>query len=275
MHRSIPRLFAALLVAPLLLIAGAASAAPDRSACGNIDLIAAGECHFDVTGGCATQCTPLNFTAACEGQCDVTIDASCTTSCGVTCEAQCNVQPATFDCAASCEADCGGTCMGNCSAQTNKADCSTYCQGRCKNDCTAQCKVVPPMADCKAQCQGSCSGSCQARVSTDCDYQCSTTLTGGCQTDCTAPKGALFCDGQYVHVVNIDDCVAYLESQFNIQIAYQATGSCDAVNGCQGNASASVGCSAAPTGSAPLDVGAIAAMAMGVGLAASRRRRRA
>jgi hypothetical protein len=268
-------LFAAVLAAPLLFIASTASAAADRAACGNIELVAAGECHLDVTGGCATRCTPLNFTAACEGQCNVTIDASCSASCSTACEAKCNVKPATFDCAASCELDCGASCMGSCSAQSNKADCSTYCQGRCKNDCSAQCKVVPPSADCKAQCKGSCSGSCQAQASADCNYKCSSMLTGGCQTDCTEPKGALFCDGQYIQATNLDDCVAYLESQFKLNIDYEASGHCDNVNGCEGSASASVGCTAAPTGSAPFDVAAIAAMAVGVGFAASRRRRRA
>jgi hypothetical protein len=263
MLRTIAKLFAVVLAAPLLVATSTASAAPDRAACGNINLLAAGKCEFLFEGGCTTQCQPLNFIAACEGQCNVTIDASCTTSCSATCEADCVAQGPSFSCEASCKADCGGTCMANCSAAANMADCSSYCQGRCSSDCKAQCNAVAGSVDCKAQCQGCCSGSCQARADFDCNYKCSSMLTGGCQTDCTTPNGALFCDGQYVNVTNIDDCVAYLESQYELNIQFEA------------EASASVTCAAAPVGDAPLDVGAIAAIAVGAGFIVSRRRRRA
>ena len=274
MQRFIAKLFAASLAAPLLFAVSTASAAADRASCGNINLLAAGECHLEVSGGCTAKCEPINFTAACEGQCNVTIDASCTASCGATCNADCTANPAMFDCQARCETDCGGSCMANCSAAANMSDCAGYCQGRCTNDCKAQCNVVPPSASCDAQCKGCCSGSCQAKADFNCNYDCSTKLTGGCQTDCQAPNGALFCDGQYVHVSNLDDCVAYLESQFNLTIDYQASGHCDAT-GCEGEASAGVSCSAAPIGSASRDVGAIAALVVGAGFVASRRRRRA
>ena len=65
-----------------------------------------------------------------------------------------------------------------------------------------------------------------------------------------------------MHIVNLDDCLAYLQSQFNVDVEVHA------------EASASVSCAAAPLGSAPFDVGAIAAMAVGAGFLVSRRRRR-
>jgi len=261
MQRTIAKLFAVALAAPLLFAVSTASAAADRAACGNINLLAVGECHFEVEGGCTAKCEPLKFIAACEGQCNVTADLNCTASCAGTCETDCMAKGPAFDCEASCTADCNGTCMGNCNAAANMSDCTGYCQGRCQSDCSAQCTAVPPSADCKGQCQGCCSGSCQARADFDCNYKCSSSLTGGCQTDCTAPNGALFCDGQYVHVTNIDDCLAYLQSQFDVKV--------------EAHAEASISCAAAPLGSAPLDVGAIAAMAVGAGFIVSRRRRRA
>lgn len=277
MRRSLSTLFFGVLAAPLLLIAGNAMAAPDRSSCGNIDLLATGDCHLDVTGGCTAKCEPLSFEAACNGNCDISVDVSCSGSCNTQCVADCELQPAQFDCTASCRSDCEGSCDGRCSTDADQTTCSSFCKESCQTNCQAQCKAVPPKADCQAQCQGCCTGSCTSQANFDCSYKCTADLKGGCEADCKAPDGALFCKDQngvdqYVHVGNLDDCVAFLESQYNITIDYQASGTCDN-SGCQGTASASVGCAAAPVGSAPFDVGAIAAMAVGVGLIATRRRR--
>lgn len=273
MQRPMSQMFAALLAAPLLLAASAASAEPTAESCGNIELAATGgQCEFKVEGGCETQCQPLTVVAACDGKCGGTIDASCTASCTGDCEAECTVQPATFDCQGSCETDCSASCDGSCAAQSDKAGCSAYCKASCKNNCDVQCTAKGPSADCKGRCQARCDGSCSAKADFDCSYKCSVDYTGGCKTDCKEPKGALFCDGQYVHVNNIDDCVAYLRSKLNFQVDYDASGHCDA-DGCVGEANASVGCSAAPGRSAPADIGAISALVVGLGFAVSRRRR--
>jgi MYXO-CTERM domain-containing protein len=272
MQRSTSQLFAAVLAAPLLLVASTANAAADRAACGNIELAAGGSCEFLVEGGCTAECEPLNFTAACDGQCNGSIEASCTAECSADCEAECTVNPGSFDCQGSCEVDCQGSCDAQCSADADQASCSAYCQGCCKNSCSVKCTAEPPSADCKAHCEASCSGSCQAKADFDCSYSCSSELTGGCTTKCEEPEGALFCNGQYVEVTSLDDCIAYLKSTLDFQVDYEASGHCDA-SGCEGEAEANASCSAAPAGSAPRDVGAIAAMVMGIGLIVSRRRR--
>jgi hypothetical protein len=277
MRRSIPQSIFALLAAPVLFFATSASAAPSADACGNIALVATGSCHLDVTGGCSAKCEPLTFQAACDGKCDVAIDATCTASCNTSCQADCTVDPGSFDCEGKCETDCGGSCMSRCSANSDQATCATYCQESCKSTCQGQCKVVPPSADCNAKCNGCCGGSCTVDANFDCSLKCTADLKGGCTADCTAPDGALFCTDQngrdqYVHVTNLADCEAYIASNFNVKVEASASGTCD-VNGCTGVGTAGVGCSTQPVGSAPLDVGAIATMAMGLGFIVSRRRR--
>lgn len=277
MLRSFPQLILGVLAAPVLFFATNASAAPSAEACGNIALVATGDCRIEVSGGCAAKCEPLSFQAACDGSCDISLDATCSTSCTGTCEADCNLQPAQFSCQGSCETDCGGSCEANCKADGNKATCTAYCQESCKSTCQGRCNTVPPKADCKAQCNMCCEGSCTAQAKFDCSYKCTADFKGGCEADCAAPEGALFCTDQngrdqYVHVTNLDDCTAYLLSRFEVKVDARATGTCNA-NGCEGLASAGVGCSTQPIGSTPFDVGAIAASVMGLGLIISRRRR--
>ena len=277
MRRSIPQSIFALLAAPVLFLATSASAAPSADSCGNIALVATGECHLDVTGGCSAKCEPISFQAACDGKCDVAIDATCTASCGGTCQADCAAKAGSFDCEGSCETDCGASCAGNCSADSDQATCTGYCKESCKSTCQGRCKAVPPSADCTAQCNGCCGGSCNVQANFDCSYKCTADLKGGCTADCTAPDGALFCTDQngqeqYVHVTNLTDCEAYLLSNFSVKVQASASATCD-TNGCTGIGTAGIGCSTRPVGSAPLDVGAIAAMAVGLGLIVSRRRR--
>src|SRR3954462_10687543 len=68
MRRSFPQSIFAVLAAPVLFFAASASAAPSADSCGNIALVATGECHLEVTGGCEAKCTPLTLQAACDGQ---------------------------------------------------------------------------------------------------------------------------------------------------------------------------------------------------------------
>ena len=280
MRRSIPQLILGVLAAPVLLFATSASAAPSADACGNIALVATGDCHLEVSGGCTAKCEPLSFQAACDGKCDIAIDATCDATCSGSCEAQCALQPATFDCQGSCEVDCGGSCDANCKADSDQASCKAYCQQSCKGTCQGRCTTVPPMADCKTNCNMCCEGSCSAQANFDCSYSCTADLKGGCDADCSAPEGALFCKDQngreqYVHVTSLEDCVAYLEANFSIDINFTASGNVECKNGqCTAGGEAGVGCSTQPVGSTPLDVGAIATAVMGLGFVVSRRRRR-
>ena len=273
MQRTIPQLIASLLAAPVLFVAATASAAPDASACGNFDLSSTVSCEVKVSGGCVTECEPVNFTAACDGECTVDVDTTCTQTCGEACITECTLNPGSFECSAGCSADCSAGCDADCEASADKASCSAECKASCQASCSADCKVVAPTATCEEKCAKVCSTSCETSARASCKYNCTAELTGGCKTQCESPEGALFCDGQYVNVSSFDDCEAYIES-LDIEYTANAEGHCDA-SGCEGTADASVGCTTAPVGSAPFNVGAIAAMVTGLGLIVSRRRRRA
>jgi hypothetical protein len=271
MRRSFPQLILGLLAAPLLLIASTASAAPGKEACDNLELVGSGSCVLEVSGGCTAKCTPVSFDLACNGKCSVTASASCTTQCSVDCNGQCTVNPGTFDCSADCSASCTGDCDASCKGSADGTHCKAQCQGSCDTSCKAKCGGTPPSATCQAKCDASCSGSCDVKADVDCHVSCEADLKGGCETQCSDPKGALFCDGQYVDAANLDDCLAYLAS---INITVDASGSVKCTNGnCNATGQAAVGCSTQPVGSAPLDVGAIATMVVGLGFVVSRRRR--
>ncbi|MFT3773547.1 MAG: hypothetical protein QM820_49865 [Minicystis sp.] len=271
MRRSISRLLIGLFAAPLTLVSSAALAAPGPEACNNIDLAANGQCDFEVAGGCQADCTPLNFVAACDGQCDVAVDASCTGGCEATCETECNANPGTFD----CDANCTATCEASCAASCSDSSCQAQCHASCDHRCSVQCSATPPTVDCKGRCAASCDASCKVQANVDCSVKCSVDLEGGCKVQCSEPRGALFCDGQYVDITGtVDDCIAYLESKgLGVTVATDC-----ALTPNSSDCNVSVGCSAAP-GIGTIDnkagVGAIAGLMLGVGLVVSRRRRRA
>lgn len=271
MRRSFPQLILGLFAAPLLLIASTASAAPGKEACANLELVGSGKCVLEVSGGCTAKCTPVSFDLACDGQCGVSAEVSCSTQCSVDCNAECAVNPGSFDCTAECGASCTADCDASCGGSSDRDHCRASCKGRCDTSCGAKCSATPPSATCKAKCDASCTGSCDVKAQVDCHVDCEAKLKGGCETQCSEPKGALFCDGQYVDAANIDDCLAYLAT---ININVDASGSAECNNGnCTAEGEASIGCSTQPVGSAPLDVGAIATAVVGLGFVVSRRRR--
>lgn len=264
MRRSFAKLIfgAAALAAPLFAATQAQAGVCGWLADGNVS------CELDVTGGCEANCTPLNFTAqcgyTCSGQCDVTIDAGCTASCQGDCEGSCMADPGSFSCTARCQESCEADCDTTCKSSKDQTTCVSQCKGSCEGDCSAHCQATPPSASCQERCQASCEGECHARANLDCEIQCqggcSSKLTGGCKADCQAPEGALFCDGQYVSVDNLDDCSAF------VQINAECSG-----NTCTASCTA---CSTAQAADAPLDFAALGAMALGCGLVVTRRRSR-
>jgi MYXO-CTERM domain-containing protein len=242
---------------PFGLAAGTANAEPRKEACGNLELLAVGECHFEVEGGCKAQCQPLNLVAACDGQCNADISVECTSSCSGACVADCTAQPATFDCRGSCVQDCNAQIATRC--DSGDQDCITYCEADCESNCDAQCEAVAPQADCETQCQGCCGGSCETDANFDCSFKCSVDLQGGCEVACDTPEGALFCDGQYIAVTDVQDCVDYLATEYNYEVKVEA------------KASATISCAAG--GAAP-STGALVLLGAAAGLTAARRRRR-
>lgn len=268
MRRSMSRFILGLFAAPVMFSTSAALAAPGADACNNVQLVANGKCDFEVTGGCEADCTPLNFVAACDGKCDVDADVTCSASCETDCMAGCTVDTGSFDCEGSCTSDCDARCDQSCS----DSGCSADCHASCTNRCDVQCSATPPSASCDVQCKASCNASCQVQANVDCYVKCTADIEGGCKVACESPKGALFCNNQYVDVGdNVDDCLNYLEN-----LGLTVSASCDLSAG-GAECSANIGCSATNTLGSSEDrwgAGAIAGLVMGLGLVASRRRKK-
>jgi hypothetical protein len=213
------------------------------SSCGNLDIAGNAHCTLETSGGCTAKCTPVSFQASCSaqlevscsGQCTASADVNCNTSCTGSCNASCQANPGTFDCSGSCRADCEGNCSGQCQSSANQSDCMAQCRGSCSGRCSVKCQGSPPSASCDAKCQASCSGSCTAKANLSCDVdcqskgyaKCTADLQGGCQAQCRQPKGALFCDGQFVNTSNLDQCVSDLKALLKIDVQASASSSCE------------------------------------------------
>lgn len=217
-------------------------------ACGNIFIDAGANCELLFDGGCEAQCQPPAFTAACAaegsimcgGQCNVEADVACTTDCQGACELECEVDPATFDCRASCEGNCSADCSAQCNGSADRSECEASCQSTCSAECKGSCTLEPGEADCVAQCQSCCTGECRAEINMDCQIGCQSDLyvdckasfEGGCEAQCSAPEGAIFCDGQFIEVSNIAACVAALSELLNTEISGEASASGSFSLGC-------------------------------------------
>lgn len=210
-------------------------------ACGDVFVEAGANCEVLVEGGCTAQCEPVAFTASCavegslscQGQCNVQADVACTTGCQGSCEQECEIDPAAFDCRASCEGSCSADCSADCAADSNSAECEASCKSTCAAECDVGCNVDASQTDCVAQCQGCCAGECTAQINMNCQIgcqsdlyvDCKADLQGGCETQCEAPEGAIFCDGQFIDVSNIDNCAAALLDALNVDVEFEAEAS--------------------------------------------------
>ena len=272
-----------------LAVCAALWAPPARAgveACGNIHVEAQGQCELVVEGGCTTQCTPVHMEAACaaslyascEGNCNELPSVECEGSCQADCVSECLVDPGSFDCNVACNADCQGECSARCSS--GDSECSASCEASCSASCDGSCEGTAPSATCEARCTGSCEGSCEASANLDCQASCQAEgfasckaeLQGGCETHCTEPDGALFCDGQYVdYGNNLEECVAALEAQLDIEVEGYAHGSCSG-NRCTGEAGGSVSCAVQSDGPTKERTGPVVLAVMTVLLGVARRR---
>lgn len=238
-----------------LTLAAPNTARAGIDACGDIYVEAEASCRVEVEGGCTAMCEPPRLEAQCaaelyancEGQCSASASVDCTASCQSSCVADCEVDPGSFDCSASCNADCQGSCEAQCGGDS---ECRASCEATCSAGCDARCSGTPPSATCEARCEASCEGSCEAQANIDCQVDCQAggyvdckaDLQGGCEAQCQRPEGALFCDGQYVDAGNnLQECVAALEAQLNIQVDGYAEGSCQP-GSCSGEAGGSISC---------------------------------
>jgi MYXO-CTERM domain-containing protein len=90
-------------------------------------------------------------------------------------------------------------------------------------------------------------------------------MEGGCKVACQSPKGALYCNGQYVdYGDNLDRCVNALKAALDIEVQGYAYGSASCSGGsceAEGEAGCSMSVANAPTdGSAPYAIGLLGAL---------------
>lgn len=257
MNHRLRNLILASVPAALVSLVPATSFAEDNP-CGGIEFTSISECHFELSGGCEAECTPLNLVASCDGQCDASISADCTASCEADCSASCEVDPGSFDCSGGCEADCQASAGAHCDSGDN--DCVAYAEASCKSECDIQCNATPPSADCSAKCEASCSGSCNVDANFDCEVDCSASLQGGCKADCQAPEGALFCNGQFINVTDLTGCIDYILTEYEYTITFDVTGS------------VSSSCAASPQSTTSTGMAGMFGLVTAAGIAIARRR---
>lgn len=261
------RIIAAVVASlPLALIAGPAHA---DTPCGKFDFTSGINCKIEVEGGCTADCKPLNFEAGCSGGCSGSAMTTCVNDCGTQCVAMCD--PAHLDCFAGCHGECDQPTIDTCKAKQPTADCVSTAKAQCDIHCNDACKVPP--SDCTEHCNRCCTGSCTTQINFDCDFQCFAKLSGGCDVQCKDPKGAIFCNGQYVGASDVDQCISYLSTQ-GIKVDVSARGTVDCnLSGCKGTGSAT-GCSASPGVNAGAGGAALAILGLAAGMTARRRRQR-
>ncbi len=248
MNVRIRRALGACAVVVASLGAAREASADILSDCGNIDIQSTAKCSVETSGGCSADCTPPKVEASCAadlevgctGQCTATADVGCTGSCAGNCEASCTETPGTFNCAANCSATCEGNCAANCGSSSGATHCTASCQASCAARCQAACSGTLPSASCQAGCSASCSGSCTAQANVNCDIQCQASgfvdctarVTGGCSAQCTTPSGAIYCNGSYLEVSDVTQCIDDLKNALNITVDVSAYANGSA--GCDG-----------------------------------------
>jgi hypothetical protein len=233
--------------AALTVALAASEARAEENPCGNFDLSAGISCKIEVSGGCTAKCTPFLFETACTGGCTQSASMTCVDNCGVSCVAQCD--PSLLDCFEGCHKECDGPVMDECK-KTGGTDCSNKAKAQCDIHCKDNCKIKP--SSCSEHCTKCCTGGCKSQINFSCDYKCMTKMQGGCEAQCTAPTGAIFCNGQYVGASDVVKCISYLATK-GITVDASASLSCD-LTGCKAGAKAGIfGCAA--SGVDPLGTG--------------------
>ena len=73
-----------------------------------------------------------------------------------------------------------------------------------------------------------CQVSCQSDLYVDCKAE----VQGGCEVQCSAPEGALFCDGQFIEVGDVESCIDALRDLLDIEVSFEAEASASATLSC-------------------------------------------
>jgi MYXO-CTERM domain-containing protein len=228
------------------------------------------ECTWYAGVECEAACEDFEYHLECEGEMDVEcapecdefeVDVECTASCQGSCEAECEVDPGSFSCEGYCQGECGANCEAECSAHDNVAACQAECSAFCEGECEFGCEGEPAEVECSGSCSASCDGECTAEANIDCHFcdvdvyvECSQEATIDCQGGCDA-DGVFECDGEFIDKGDVEDAIAYIESNMpDVEITAEGDASCQG-NSCEARGSCEMQCVAAGGDSGPVPAG--------------------
>lgn len=192
------------------------------TACGALAVTNTSSCQIVADSACLSSCGPDSFAKAAFDQCAASCDKqapqgckqACVPSCKSTCLAECDFNPVS-----ACEAVCKGGCAATCAAKmavdgVDASDCNAACAATCTNEC-AEASAAIGIDNCGIECGASCDAGCAAVANMECQIGCQVALFESmsqvCEGGCLE-SGALFCDGQPVPLLDLDDCVAALKA---------------------------------------------------------------
>jgi hypothetical protein len=223
----------------LLVVPSVAHASLD--ACGGVYLSLDAQCEFVQKETCTTRCEDVAMETSCaaklyggcEVECTATAEVTCIETCGPSCAPTCETQATTPDaeppnarglCMSSCQQDC----TDDCADSPNQGECRSSCAHTCGDICEKRCDEEPAV-ECEPTCTVACAGSCEAQASSSCQVTCQaeqftvckTELVQHCEEECETTGGALYCDGQFLNVTELQACADQLHAELAIDVSVE------------------------------------------------------
>jgi hypothetical protein len=275
----------ALLFGLSLLPSTARAKALDQ--CGNVFLSADSHCEFKPIEACMTTCSTTSVEQVCSEKTYTMCSSGCTTTDTTTCTKthsdSCSKECDTISAKSShevCVSECSDNCTSDAVSKKHFGGDSDKCSKGCAHDCNAQCDTCSSSdqtTDCTTKCMSVTENECLEEVNRECVLSCQTDNYTSCETDtvntcttsCHDKGGALFCDGQFLEVSDLQACADQLASEFSFNIDVTAHVAVTTTNG--NGSKTTTKCSFSPPerGHNGMLLGALAA----IGIAVARRRR--
>jgi MYXO-CTERM domain-containing protein len=222
-----------LLAIPLVAVLAPSTANASLERCGGVFLSGDAQCEFRREQDCQEHCEVVSVEqscaaelyTSCESGCVAEATTVCTTNCAPVCVEECTVTPAQSS-ADICRTDCLADCDAKCENARNPECCRHACPHTCRKQCENRCNEDDQTIECAPKCVTACDGTCASTAQTTCQVECQTNQWESCQTvvreqcrtDCTDKGGAIFCDGQFLKVEDLDGCAADLSAQLSINL---------------------------------------------------------
>lgn len=224
------------LGAAALLLTLPSVARADLAACGGVYLSVDAACEFVPTETCTTHCEDVametdcaaRLYTTCEGECTATAEVACVETCTTDCTPVCTTHeadPTPPNAMGLCMSDCQQDCTDDCAGAANKGECRSSCAHTCGELCEKRCDG-DDSTTCAPRCDVACEGSCTAQASSACQVTCQSKQFTTCKTeqvqvcekDCKETGGALFCDGQFLAVTDLQACADELFAELAIDV---------------------------------------------------------